>query len=348
MKRLALILFSLLLVSACDREPGNTAKKPSGKRETLVKTVRIEPRETQRQIERTGTLKALREVSIATQQEGILVALPHHEGDQVKQGELLLQLDDTLLRAQLRKSEAQRLQAEQDLKRLKRLQGSRVIAEEEISHATNALEVALAEEEELQIRLQQTRISAPFDGTISQRLAEPGDTLSRFQHTLSLLDTSKLTTELQLSEMALAALKPGDQVQLTIDALGNGIQNGTIERIHPVIDAQSRQGTLEIRLDTIPPGAMPGQFCRVTLLLNKSRHLLVPYKALRRDNRGEYLFTVDSDNTVQRRAVISGQHFDEQVAILEGLEESDIVVTQGFQGLAEGRRVKQASDHNTP
>ncbi len=338
MKKPLLLISCLLLLNACGEQPGK-AKKPRTEPSIAVESATAQLSDAMRTISRSGSLRAERTVRLSLQQEGTLLELPYHEGDRVKQGTLLARLDDTQLRAQLKKSEAQRRQAEQNLKRLKRLQSSRVVSEEELAQAVTALDVARAEEEELNIRLQQSRLAAPFSGVISERLAEPGDTLPRFSHVLSLIEADSLYTELQLSEMVLPILKVGDTVSLSIDALGPQRFEGSIARIHPVVDEASRQGTVEVRLSPPPAGAQPGQFCRVELQLRSSGRLLVPYSALRRDTRGEFLFIIKGDQTVERRPVISGLHFDEMVEILDGIEAGERLVSRGFLGLGEGAHV---------
>ncbi len=344
------LLFCCFLgaLSACNNSPQEAAKSQRKERAVIVETTQAQRADVSHRIERNGTLRAHRRARLSLQQEGLLLALPFHEGDRVQKGELLAQLDDTLLRAQLKKSTAQRRQAELDLKRLKRLQSKRVVAEEEISRAATALDVARAEEEELRIRLQQSHLLAPFDGIISERLAEPGDTLPRFSHVLTLIDTQSLTTELQLSELVISALQVGDEVELTIDALGSQPLSGTIERIHPALDADSHQGTIEVRLNSTPHGAQPGQLCRVSLQLRRRARLLVPYNALRRDTRGEFLFVVNADNRVERRAITSGQHFGEKVEVLDGLNSSERIVTRGFLGLSAGALTRQATNGKQP
>lgn len=340
------LLCVLLLLGACNGPSQQDAKAPRGKPAILVETAVAEARDVQRQIVRNGSLRALRAVQLSLQQEGVLLELPFHEGDHVTKGELLARLDDTLLRAQLKKAQAQRHQAEQDLSRLKRLKNSRVVSEDELARAVTALDVTRADEEELQIRLQQTRLLAPFDGIISERLAEPGDTVPRLGHLLSMIDTSSLTTELKLSELVIAGLQQGEAVSLTIDALGPQAFNGTIQRIHPLVDESTRQGIIEVMLTPPPEGAMPGQLCRVTLPLRNSNRLLIPYNALRRDTRGEYLFVVGKDKRVERRSVVSGLHFEEMVELLSGLQPGERIVTRGFLGLGEGSPVELVDGEN--
>ncbi len=348
MKRLYLLFCLLPGLTACDKAPDSADKSPRAQRAVVVETAVASRGDVARSIQRNGTLRARRVVQLSLQQEGQLLELPYHEGDRVAQGALLAQLDDTLLQAKLKKSQAQRHQAEQDLNRLKRLKNSRVVAEDELSRAVTALDVARAEEEELRISLQQTRILAPFEGIISERLAEPGDTLSRFSHLLSLIDVSSLTTELQLSEMVLPGLHIGDEVSLTIDALGPQQHRGTIERIHPMVDEASRQGTIEVILSPPPAAAQPGQLCRVQLQLRRSERLLVPYNALRRDSRGEFLYVVTEGSKITRRAILSGLHFAERVEVLDGLDAGERIVTRGFLGLSDGTTVKLANDKTTP
>ncbi len=346
MNKRYLLLCCLLALGACDSPPESGKKGPRDEPAIVVDSTLATRHEVSRSIERNGSLQAHREVQLSLQQEGVLLEMPYHEGDRVSQGALLARLDDTLLRAQLKKAQAQRHQAEQDLKRLQRLKISRVVAEDELSRAATALDVAKAEEEELQIRLQQTRLLAPFDGIISARKAEVGDTLSSFSNLLNIIDTSRLTTELKVSELIITGLQVGDVVSLTIDALGTQQYRGTIHRIHPMVDQASRQGTIEVLLSPPPEGAMPGQLCRVALQLRRSNRLLVPYNALRRDSRGEYLYVVNAQNKVERRAVVSGLHFEEMVELLNGIDPGERIVTRGFLGLGEGSRVTLAPESN--
>jgi hypothetical protein len=101
-------------------------------------------------------------------------------------------------------------------------------------------------------------------------------------------------------------------------------------------------------LNPPPAGAMPGQLCRVVLPLRSGNRLLVPYNALRRDTRGEFLYLVNDAQRVERRAIVSGLHFQEQIEILQGVSAGERVVTRGFLGLSEGALVEQAGDAGAP
>lgn len=343
-----LAFLSAIVGCGNDSAPGaTTAKKPAAPA-IVVERASATLGPVFREIEHSGTLKALREVRIISQEEGMITALPRREGDRVDKGELLVQLDDRLLQAELSKTSAQRRDAELAKRRLVQLQKSRAVSEEELAQAGTTVDVARAEEQMLRTRLDHTHITAPFAGIITARMAEVGDAVPRFSHILTLIDPGSLYTELQLSEVVLPALQPGDEVSVRIDALGNRHFRGEVLRIHPVVDPQSRQGIVEVLLTPLPEGALAGQLCRVTLRLQLNDRLTIPYSALRRDLQGEFVFTIDGAWHIHRTAVTSGLHLGEQVEIISGLKADQQVVSKGFLGLAEGSTVRLASDTQTP
>ncbi|WP_172600496.1 efflux RND transporter periplasmic adaptor subunit [Sulfurivermis fontis] len=338
-----LFLIAATLTAGCSGEdkPANASRANSP--DHMVETALVRSEEIAATATRTGSLRAQREIQILSQEEGRIVALPYFAGDAVRQGDLLLQLDDTLLTAELRKSEAQRRQMELDLGRLERLSRNHLISDEELARARTALDIALAEEQLLRTRLGYTRISAPFAGVISERRAEPGDIVPKFTHVLTLTDLDSLVTTTSVSELLLPFLAVGDAVSIHIDALGTAPHPGRILRIHPSIDASTRQGVVEVALDPVPAAARPGQLCRILFTGHPQVRRVIPFSALRRDNSGEFVFTLDADDKVQRHAVVSGMHLGEDIELLSGPDTGTRVVTKGFLGLLPGRKVKSVN-----
>lgn len=329
-----------LLLAACEaaQEPQSGVGRQAGPQ--LVGVAVVETRQIAGRVTRPGTLKARRIVRLHNQEEGRIREMPYYEGDRVQSGETVVRLDDSLLQAELRKARAQLHQAEQDLTRLKRLVGRQLISEEDLMRAETAVDVARAEQSLLKARLEYMRIRAPFDGVVTERLAEPGDAVPRHTHLLSIADPASLVTEVQVSELILPALAPGDPVEVRIDALGDRLFGGRVLRVHPTVDPRSRQGTVEVVVEPVPAGARAGQLCRVTLTGEARPRRLIPLAALRRDAREEFVFVVDEAGTARRTAVRSGLYLDDRVEILEGLAEGARVVTRGFLGLNDGMPVQ--------
>lgn len=329
------------LGSGCSDKPaGETQTTAAAVKPVAVSSITVRSEPLAQTLVRSGTLRARRIVRLHSQEEGRIEALPVFEGDRVKAGAVLVRLDDRLLRAELNKAEANRQQAQQDAARLQRLSGRKLVSEDEQLRAETALRVAEAEESLLKTRLGYATITAPFDGVVSQRMVEPGDAVPKFAHLLTLVDPQSLVTEVSVSELVLPTLQVGDAVQVRIDALGSTQFAGRIERIHPTIDAATRQGVVEIALSPVPPGAQAGQLCRVYLPGEVQQRLTVPLTALRQDVEGEYVFTVDASDTARRTSVHSGMSLDDRIEILEGLKDGDRVITRGFINLSAGKPVE--------
>ena len=288
----------------------------------------------------TGTLEAPRTVHIHSEKSGRIIELPFYEGDKVKKGALLVRLDDALLRAAIAKVVASRKQTEVDLKRLQKLIPSRLATEDELARARTAVELARAEESLHRTLLSRTVIKAPFSGVISARLKEPGDVVSINQHMLTLFDPDIMTAAVQVPEQLHSRVAVGDAVNVRIDSLGDRSFSARILRIHPVVDAQTRQGVVEIHLDPVPGSARPGQLCRVTLETAETPRLLIPLSALQFDGRGSFVYFLSDDSMAMHRAVTIGLQIGDSIEIIDGVNDGDQIVSRGFLGLKSGKTVR--------
>jgi len=341
-KQLLIILTCrcLILLGGCsqDTEPlrsnkhaGNTAKR--------VEAVDASIRELAYTLERTGSLKAKRRVQLYNQEEGRLVEIRFYEGDTVTKDELLIRLDDSLLKAELDKARATRRQAKENRNRIKTLQSKRMASDDERLQAVTNLLIATAELDLLQARYEYTRIRAPFSGIVTQRLAEPGDIAPKHTNLMTLIDPATLIIRLELSELALAQLDIDTPVKIIIDALGDTPISGNITRIFPTVDERTRLGQVEISLLQLPEGIREGQFTRVILSTPAKQRLTLPFNTIRRDKQGEFVYRI-VDARAQKARVRTGLRQSGLVEILGGLEAGDSIIIRGFLGLKDGQSVE--------
>jgi RND family efflux transporter MFP subunit len=309
---------------------------PSGH---LVTTIVAERAPVAMRYERPGSLALRRVVRIYSQEEGRIIALDGFEGDKVRAGQTLVQLEDALLRAELDAARATRAQERLDLRRLEGLSKRGGASEDEIAQARTAVAVAEAQVQILETRLDYTRIAAPFDGVITQRLVEPGDFVAKNTQLLTVADPASLIAEVPVSELVLPQLAVDDTVQIKIDALGGLGVTGTILRIHPTLTETGRQATVEVAPDSIPEGARAGQFVRVAFSSARVPRLLIPFRALRQDRDGAFVWIVGTQDKAARRQVRTGVRVGDQVEVVQGLEPGDQIITRGFLGLAVGDEV---------
>jgi len=334
------LLAALLLYGCSDEPPQGKKQRPAS--DHLVTTATVVQLRIGHRTTLTGSLQARRQVEIHNQEEGRIERLPRYEGDHVVSGEVLVEMERTLLTAELDKARATRKQAELDLKRIKRVVSQKLAAEEQLARSKTALEVASAEQRLLETRLRHTTIRAPFDAIVSQRLVSPGDIAPRHTHLLTLIDPASLITRIAVSELLLPSLKVGDPVEVRIDALGEQHYSGNVLRIHPTLNEQSRRGTVEIELKPVPEGARAGQLVRVTLDSDLAERRLIPSEAVLSDRDGSYVYRVNNTQQVHRTAIRTGLHLDNRIEVVEGLERGDRVVIRGFLGLREGKSVVES------
>lgn len=336
---IGLWVLAVVLLQGCDATEQNGATSARVVKPHLVEVVEVQPRAVALERTRSGTLRAQRSVAIRTQEAGRITALPGYPGDRVSAGELLAALDDTLLRAELARAQAGLREAQQNLARLRKLAAKSLVSNEDLLRRETEAEVAAADVRVLETRLSYTRILAPFDGVISERLSEPGNIAQAQTQLLTLLDPTRLVVDVTVSELVLAQLQVGDAVSVVVDALGAAPHSAHISRISPQVDPVTRRGALEVRLQPVPAGARAGQFVRVTLKTAERERLLVPFSALRFD-ADTYLYVLSVDGKAEQRKVITGSRLADEVEILEGLKSGDRVVTRGFLGLNAGKAVQ--------
>jgi RND family efflux transporter MFP subunit len=320
---------------------GKSAKRPRPPH--LVELFEVKAGRLAYMAPRAASLRALHEVKIVNEEEGRLTEVNVREGDLVRAGDVLARYDDRILRAQLDKAAATRKQAELDSKRNRQMKSKGFVSDDAVSRAETVFEVARAEERLLAARVANTTLTAPFDGVVALRLVEPGNATPRHTHLLTVIDPSRLVTDVSVSELILPHLNVGDPAKVRIDALGNRRHDGRIVRIHPAIDPLSRTGRVEVALDPVPPGARAGQFSRVLLTTGVNERLIAPLSALQRDAKGEYVMVYGDDSTVARKAVTSGLRLANRVEIRSGLTAGERIVAKGFIGLKPGQKVKPVS-----
>ena len=115
-------------------------------------------------------------------------------------------------------------------------------------------------------------------------------------------------------------------------------------RIHPTLNASTRNGIVEVILEPAPDGARPGQFCRVNLLSRITNRKLIPFSALRQDSDGSYVYSINDKNIAVRSRITTGLRFGDRIEIISGLEKDQRIVTKGFLGLNNGKKVRTADN----
>ena len=333
-----------LLVTACDSNSDlniNAQKTQQTTHRVEVITVENKPVSLVQTV--SGTLEAMTKIRLYNEESGRIIKLPYHEGDTVKKGTLLVQLDNELLKTDVAKATASKEQAKVDLSRLIKLLPKQISTEEEVAKARTVLDLAIAEEKRQLTRLDRTSIKAPIDGLITKRFYEPGDLLAAQSHIHSIIDPSILLLKASLAERWIPLVSINQEITLSIDALGDRAFKASIVRIHPTINASTHKGLIEIQLDPVPAGASVGQFARASIELKATDRLVIPAHTIQYEPAGAYVFRiVDSEdgNPVAEKVYIEqGQQFGTLTEVLSALAAGDRIVTRGYLGLRNNKKV---------
>ena len=291
-----------------------------------------------------GMLEPIRTVGVNAQLSGILLSLKAEEGHRVRQGDVLAEIDARELQAQARSAEAALKFAQSTAERSELLFKDKIITLAEVERDRAALESAKASSEQLKTRLGYAKVMAPIGGIITEKNVEAGDIVSSSTRLFTVADVSTLVTRIQVSELEVSTLRPGDVVPLTVDALGGQRVEGRIRRVFPAADSATRLIPVEVALSGRQlEGLRPGYTVRATLALDRRDNaLLVPSRAISGPAGARAVYLVKGGQ-VERRAVSVGSDMSGLSEILDGVSEGDSVITSGTSMIREGSKTNVVS-----
>jgi membrane fusion protein (multidrug efflux system) len=263
------------------------------------------------------------------------------EGDVVRAGQVLAEVDSRELRAQLRSAEAALALAKSTADRSAVLLKDRVVTAAEHERDQAALASAQATAEALRTRLGYAQVRAPTAGIITDKRAEAGDLVQAQGRLFTIADVSTLVVRVQVSELDISGLRERQSADVTVDAMGATRFSGTIRRIFPAADSATRMVPVEVALSgTAVRQLKPGYLARVTVKLGERPGvLLVPSSAVVGSRDARAVFLVRGDK-VERKLVRTGQASGLMVEVVEGLEVGDSVVTAGTEQVRDGGTIR--------
>ena len=312
-------------------------------------------------LEGLGTVQAFYTVKVTAQVNGQLTNVAFHEGQQVKRGQLLAQIDPRPFqaaldeaRAALAKDDVQLVNARKDLARYTFLEPKKLASQQQVDTQkalVGGLEAQIEADraaiESAATQLSYTRITAPIDGRTGIRQVDPGNIVHS-------TDTSGIVVLTQLQPITTIFTLPEGALQPVADAMSRGPvavlaqgQGGTeLDRgIVQLIDNQIDQTTGTIRLKATFPNPKlklwPGQFVNLRLLVRTDKNALtIPAAALQRGPDGMFVYLVRPDSTVAQQPVTVANNSETVAIVTQGLEAGQQVVTSNSFRLQPGALVR--------
>jgi membrane fusion protein (multidrug efflux system) len=290
-----------------------------------------------------GSLRSDESVIVRAEQSGRITALNFKEGQPVKAGQVLVQLDDSLARAELEQAKANQKLAKAKFDRAVELQQKNFISGQARDEAENALRVADATVSLAEAKLTKLVIKSPFSGTVGLRSASVGDYVKDGQDIVNLEKTDPIKVDFKVPELFQSKISVGQALSVSLDALPGKPYSGRVYAVNPQLDTAGRAVVLRAQMDNHGGALKPGMFARVRLTLaDTGDTVVVPEQSVAMQGEEQIMFKV-VDGRAMRTKVEVGQRRDGKVEIVEGIGGSDTIVVAGWQRLRDGAAVRLAS-----
>ncbi|QXI47006.1 MULTISPECIES: efflux RND transporter periplasmic adaptor subunit [Pseudomonas] len=320
-----------------------------------------EQRPWQERLPAVGSLKALQGVELSLEVEGIVKALHFDSGQQVKAGQLLLQLNDDQETALLGTAQADLGLAKVDFGRGSQLVGDAAISRGEFDRLTAQYRRNQALVEQLKASKSKKSINAPFSGTIGIRQVDVGDYLAAGTVIATLQDLSSLYVDFNVPEQALPRLSVGQQVLVQVAAYPGQTFPASLSAINPKVDEATRNLLVRATMANPDGKLLPGMFASLLILLpNPQPRVVVPESAITYTLYGNSVYVAtpkkDKDGkpvnddkgqpqlTAEQRTVQTGERRDGVVVVSQGLQAGEQVVTAGQLKLTPGAAIRIGED----
>lgn len=325
-------------------------------------------------IEVTGTVRARTSALVSARIPGTVSVLHVREGDRVRKGQLLAQLDSQEHTAQagaanaaieearqgVAEAQARRTLADATFLRFKALYDEQALTRQEFETRQTERELAHQGVERAEARLRQaqqtgraassiadyTRIIAPLSGIITTKQADLGATVFPGQPLMTIEDTGSYQLELAIPESYAGKVPPGTAVQITLDAFQKSLP-ATVAELVPTAEPGSRTFTAKVNLAV--KGLTSGMFGRGTIVIggSSSQGILVPKQALFERGALTAVWAVDQDNIARMRLVRPGKSINDQIEILSGLTPDDRIVTAELAKVRDGAKLEPSTTRAT-
>jgi membrane fusion protein, multidrug efflux system len=291
------------------------------------------------EVEALGTLRANESVDITAKVADRVAAIHFSEGQQVRKGNVLIELDNMEARADLAAAEAAASDSRSQYKRSQELFQTKALSEAQLDQLQATLLANEARVAAARSRLADRVITAPFNGRVGLRNVSLGGLVNPGAVITTLDDLSVVKLDFSVPEQFLSTLQPGLTVQAQSTAYSDSTFDGRVASIDTRVDPTTRSVAIRALIDNRDGRLRPGMFMTVKLVRPEGQALMLPEQAIVPENEKHFVYVV-ADGKAQKREIKIGRRRPGEVEVLQGLSADDGVVIDGTQNLRDGVPVR--------
>lgn len=282
-----------------------------------------------------GTLLPNEEVDLTAESAGKVIGIYFKEGSRVKEGDLLLKVDDSDLQAQHQRASFQKKLLEEKLNRQRILFEQEAVSREEYDQVQTDFNMIEADIALLDVKIAKTELRAPFDGLIGFREVSLGAYLQPGVLVSRLVDDNRLKVEFSIPEKYAGLPLINAKVSFNIEASDRDF-SATVYAVDPRVDSETRTIILRARCDKADSRLSAGMFARLNLITNQSEHsILLPTEAIVPEMGGKSVWKLENGKA-KSVPVETGERTEEKIEILSGVEMGDTIIVTGLMQMRPG------------
>lgn len=347
------VLLGASLLAGCGEAPGKVAGNGAAAAGVPVLVAEVRPAPKANDVRAYGIVRPDREAILSFKVAGLVKAIPADRGDLVKKGDVLAELDQREIDADARRAAAGLAKAKRDVERLTPLAEKGIASRQAIQDAETALEQALSEQTRVEFNRSLARITAPADGVVLERMAEPNEIVNPGAPILTVSQGGGgFIMRAGLADREVARIRLGAETRVTLDAFPGVELKGTVRRIAAASEARTGTFEVEIELGEVPDGTASGFVGEARIEPARAEEsdapvaLAIPASAILEGHGSTAnVYVVDEGTMTVRPARVAVSHLSGgDVIVTAGIEAGERVVSAGAPYLRPGAKVRIVTD----
>jgi len=348
MKKLVIILtlLSIGIMIGCSEKNQAQTNDDTQVKTVNVETTTLQPTDFASYLRLVGTVEAANDVRLSAEANGQILRYAVKEGSTVKQGELIAKIDDSQLKKNQARLEAQTKQAKEMYQRQKRLWEQDSIGSEiDYLNAKYQYQQSKAALEAINVQISKTNVRAPFNATVEDIIADAGETVNPGVPIVRLIASNYIKVTAGVPARYADVVSVGDSAQIWFDTQSSDTLHGSIMFVGNAIDQQARTFRIEIAMPNHDRQYKIGMIANLKLrTIRRPQSMVISKEFIYKDNDQYVVYVVGKDSeghpVAKQQTIKLGPSYANNVVVAEGLQPTDRMITVGSSYLNDGTRIQ--------